>query len=159
MTLHQGNSAGFTPLTRENNNLHQPAPNLHQCRSQPALTPAPPVRGAGGKGQVILSKHFTASTCRKCGAITLTGTTYGIRIDLEPTTLDDHTEYAALVNQVPTYDLWPDRSARQRHLEEIKWPDRVPRHAQHTCGTTYGTHPRPTPPATNHGDPNGPPPF
>jgi hypothetical protein len=105
------------------------------------------------------TQHFTASTCRKCGAITITGTIHGLPHHLEPTTLNDHTEYAALADQVPTYDLWPDRTARRRHLEEISHPDRVPRHAQHTCGTTYGTHPRPTPPATNPGDPNGPPPF
>ena len=147
MTLHQGNSAGFTPLTRGNTNLHQPAPNLHQCRSQPALTPAPPVRGAGGKGQVILSRHFTANTCRKCGAITITGTIHGLRLDLEPATLNDLTEYQAIRDGIPTYDLWPDRTARRRHLEEIKWPERVPRHARHTCGTTYGTDPRPQPPA------------
>ena len=105
------------------------------------------------------TQHFTASTCRKCGAITITGTIHGLPHHLEPTTLDDHTEYAALADHVPTYDLWPDRTARRRHLEEISHPDRVPRHAQHTCGTTYGTHARPTPPATNPGDPNGPPPF
>ena len=105
------------------------------------------------------TQHFTASTCRKCGAITITGTIPGLPHHLEPTTLDDHTEYAALADHVPTYDLWPDRTARRRHLEEISHPDRVPRHAQHTCGTTYGTHARPTPPATNPGDPNGPPPF
>ena len=105
------------------------------------------------------TQHFTASTCRKCGAITITGTIHGLPHHLEPTTLDDHTEYAALADHVPTYDLWPDRTARRRHLEEISHPDRVPRHARHTCGTTYGTHARPTPPATNPGDPNGPPPF
>ena len=106
-----------------------------------------------------LSRHFTAHTCRKCGAITITGTTYGIRIDLEPQALDDHTEYAALLAGVPTYDLWPDRTARRRHLEEIQQPERVPRHAHHTCGTTYGTLPRPTPPATSQADPTGPAPF
>jgi hypothetical protein len=110
-------------------------------------------------GPTRRTPYFTASTCRKCGAITITGTIHGLPHHLEPTTLDDRTEYAALVDQVPTYDLWPDRTARRRHLEEISHPDRVPRHAQHTCGTTYGTHARPTPPATNPGDPNGPPPF
>jgi hypothetical protein len=159
MTLHRANSAGFTPLTRQNTNLHQPAPNLHQRRSQPALTPAPPVRGAGGRGQVTLTKHFTAHTCRKCGAITITGTTYGLRVDLEPQVLTDHTEYAALLAGVPTYDLWPDRTARRRHLEEISHPERVPRHARHTCGTTYGILPRPAPPATSQADPTGPAPF
>ena len=159
MTLHQGNSAGFTPLTRGNTNLHQPAPNLHQCRSQPALTPAPPVRGAGGRGQVHPTKHFTANTCPKCGAITIAGLTYGIRIDLEPQVLDDHTEYAALLDSVPTYDLWPDRIARRRHLENIRQPDKAPRHARHTCDRTYGTRARPAP-AVNHRPPaDGPPPF
>ncbi len=159
MTLHRADSAGFTPLTRQNTHLHQPAPNLHQRRSQPALTPAPPVRGAGGRGQVTLTKHFTAYTCRKCGAITIAGTTYGLRVDLEPQVLTDVTEYAALLAGVPTYDLWPDRTARRRHLEEIQQPERVPRHAHHTCGTTYGTLPRPTPPATSQADPTGPAPF
>ena len=158
MNLPQASRAGFTPLTRANTNLPQPAPNLPQGTSQPALIPAPPVRRAGSRGQVQAG-HFTASTCRKCGAITITGTIHGLPHHLEPTTLDDRTEYAALVNQVPTYDLWPDRTARRRHLEEISHPDRVPRHARHTCGTTYGTHARPPPPATKPGDPNGPPPF
>ena len=106
-----------------------------------------------------LTKYFTSNTCRKCQAITIAGTTYGIRIDLEPQALDDHTEYAALADGIPTYDLWPDRQARRRHLEEIKHHERVPRHARHTCGATYGQLPRPTPPATHQPDPNGPAPF
>jgi hypothetical protein len=106
-----------------------------------------------------LTKHFTAHACRKCGAITIAGTTYGLRVDLEPQVLNDQTEYAALIAGVPTYDLWPDRTARRRHLEEIQQPERVPRHARHTCGTTYGTLPRPTPPATSQADPTGPAPF
>lgn len=106
-----------------------------------------------------LTKHFTAHTCRKCSAITIAGTTYGLRVDLEPQALDDETEYAALLAGVPTYDLYLDRLARRRHLEEISHPERVPRHARHTCGTTYGTLPRPTPPAISQPDPNGPAPF
>jgi len=116
-------------------------------RADPAATPPKPTR------------NFTASTCRNCSAITIAGTTYGLRINLEPQALDDHTEYAALLAGVPTYDLWPDRTARRRHLEEIQQPERVPRHAHHTCGTTYGTLPRPTPPATSQADPTGPAPF
>lgn len=146
MNLPQASRAGFTPLTRANTNLPQPAPNLPQGTSQPALIPAPPVRRAGSRGQVQTG-HFTASTCRKCGAITITGTIHGLPHHLEPTTLNDLTEYQALADGIPTYDLWPDRTARRRHLEEIKWPERVPRHARHTCGTTYGTDPRPQPPA------------
>ena len=115
----------------------------------PGLFPVPPPIGGNRESRRHpITKHFTASTCRKCSAITITGTIHGLPHHLEPTTLNDHTEYAALVDQVPTYDLWPDRTARRRHLEEISHPDRVPRHARHTCGTTYGTHPRPTPPAT-----------
>jgi hypothetical protein len=159
MNLPQASRAGFTPLTRGNTNLPQPALNLPQGRSQPALTPAPPARGAGGRGQVKPSKHFTANTCRKCGAITIAGTTHGIRIDLEPTTLNDHDEYAALLAGVPTYDLWPDRIARRRHLENIRHPDKTHRHAQHTCGTTYGTQPRPTPVTNPRPPADGPPPF
>jgi len=105
------------------------------------------------------TQHFTASTCRKCGAITIAGTTYGLRIDLEPQVLDDETEYAALLDGVPTYDLWPDLIARRRHLENIRQPDKAPRHARHTCGTTYGTKPRPNPPATSQPDLTGPAPF
>ena len=37
---------------------------------------SPPIGGNGGTGPHP-TKHFTASTCRKCGAITITGTTYG----------------------------------------------------------------------------------
>jgi hypothetical protein len=122
-----------------------------------------PGRGRGRGGDLVptpsLTKHFSASTCRKCSAITIAGTTYGLRVDLEPQALDDETEYAALLAGVPTYDLYPDRLARRRHLEEISHPERAPRHARHTCGTTYGTLPRPTPPAISQPDLNGPAPF
>jgi hypothetical protein len=122
-----------------------------------------PGRGRGRGGDLVqtssLTKHFTAHTCRKCSTITIVCTTYGLRVDLEPQVLNDHTEYAALLAGIPTYDLWPDRTARRRHLEEIAHPERVPRHAHHTCGTTYGTLPRPTPPATSQADPTGPAPF
>jgi len=134
----------------------------HESTSSPRPLP---MQGRGrGRGENLVptasrTKHFTASTCRKCGAITITGTTYGLRVDLEPQVLSDETEYAALLAGVPTYDLWPDRTARRRHLEEIAHPERVPRHAHHTCGTTYGTLPRPTPPTTSQADPTGPAPF
>ena len=121
-----------------------------------------PGRGRGRGGDLVptpsLTKHFTANTCRKCGAITITGTIQGLQTDLEPQILNDHTEYAALLAGIPTYDLWPDRIARRRHLEHIRHPDKTHRHAQHTCGTTYGTQPRPTP--LNPPPPtDGPPPF
>ena len=119
---------------------------------------SPPIGGNGGTGP-RRTPHFTASTCRQCGAIILAGTIHGIRVDLEPQTLDDHDEYQAIADGVPTYDLWPDRVARRRHLEEIKHPERVPRHARHTCATQYGKHPRPAPPAPLHVDPSGPAPF
>ena len=106
-----------------------------------------------------LTQHFTASTCRKCSAITIAGTIYGLRVDLEPQVLDDETEYAALADNVPTYNLWPDRVARRRHLEEISRPERVPRHARHTCHHTYGTRPRKSPPTTSRPPVAGPPPF
>ena len=105
---------------------------------------SPPIGGNGGTGP-HRTQHFTASTCRKCSHIILAGQIHGLRLDLEPTTLNDLTEYQALADGIPTYDLWPDRTARRRHLEEIAAPERVPRHARHTCGTTYGTDPRPTP--------------
>ena len=104
------------------------------------------------------TKHFTASTCPKCGAITIAGTTYGLRVDLEPQVLDDESEHAALLADVPTYNPWPDRIARRRHLEEIKQPERVSRHAAHSCDRTYGTIPRPTP-AVAPRPIDGPPPF
>ena len=119
-------------------------------------TPPPRPRSIPGRGRgrscdpaatPPRTNRFTASTCRQCGAITITGTIHGLRLDLEPATLNDLTEYQALADGIPTYDLWPDRTARRRHLEEIKHPERVPRHARHTCGTTYGTDPRPEPPA------------
>lgn len=120
-------------------------------------TPPPRPRSIPGRGRGRSSdpattpprtNKFTASTCRQCGHIILAGQIHGLRLDLEPTTLNDQTEYQALADQVPTYDLWPDRTARRRHLEEIKWPERVPRHARHTCGTNYGTNPRPNPEPT-----------
>lgn len=107
---------------------------------------SPPKGGITERGPAQRTQHFTANTCRKCHRIILAGTIHGLRLDLEPTTLDDHTEYQALADQVPTYDLWPDRTARRRHLEEISHPERVPRHARHTCGQQYGTDPRPDPP-------------
>jgi hypothetical protein len=119
---------------------------------------SPPIGGNAERGRTKPTHKFTANTCRKCGAITITGTIQGLQTDLEPQVLDDHTEYAALLAGIPTYDLWPDRIARRRHLENIRHPDKTHRHAQHTCGTTYGTQPRPTllnpPPPTD-----GPPPF
>ena len=148
------------PLTRGNTYLTQPDLNLSWDRSRPDLIPAPPVRRAGSRGQVTPTKHFTASTCPKCGDITITGTTYGLHLHLEPHMLNDQTEYNALHDQVPTYDLWPDRIARRRHHAHITHPTRVPRHAQHTCHTTYGTTPRPTPPAQPHAAPHSDtPPF
>lgn len=106
---------------------------------------SPPKGGITERGPATRTQHFTASTCPKCHRIVLAGTIHGLRLDLEPTTLTDLTEYQALRNNIPTYDLWPDRTARRRHLEEIKHPERVPRHARHTCSTTYGTDPRPEP--------------
>lgn len=119
---------------------------------------SPPIRGNGGTGPRP-QQHFTASTCRKCHHIILTGTIHGLPLNLEPTTLNDHTEYQALRDGTPTYDLWPDRKARRRHLEEIQAPERVPRHARHTCGTTYGTDPRPEPPAQPSSTTSNTPPF
>ena len=114
----------------------------------PGLFPVPPPTGGNRESRRHpITKHFTASTCPKCGDITITGTTYGLHLHLEPHMLNDQTEYNALHDQVPTYDLWPDRIARRRHHAHITHPTRVPRHAQHTCHTTYGTTPRPTPPA------------
>jgi hypothetical protein len=140
-----------------------------QTVSPHETTPAPRPRSTPGRGRgrradpgttpAHPSSKFTANTCRSCGVITITGTTYGLRVDLEPLVLDDHTEYAALLAGVPTYDLYPDRIARRRHLEEISHPERVPRHARHTCGTTYGTQPRPTPATTPRPNTDGPPPF
>lgn len=133
------------------------AKNPRKDTSLEAFTYIQDVFGAGGHTRTVevprfhgptgRTDKFTASTCHKCGHIILAGQIHGLRLDLEPTTLNDLTEYQALADGVPTYDLWPDRTARRRHLEEIKWPERVPRHARHTCGTTYGTDPRPEPPA------------
>jgi hypothetical protein len=111
-------------------------------------------------GPTRRTDKFTAFTCRKCAAIVLAGQILGLRLHLEPHMLNDQTEYNALHDQVPTYDLWPDRIARRRHHAHITHPTRVPRHAQHTCHTTYGTTPRPTPPAPPHAAPHSAtPPF
>ena len=127
----------------------------------PGLFPVPPPTGGNRESRRHpITKHFTANTCPKCGDITITGTTYGLHLHLEPQMLNDQTEYNALHDQVPTYDLWPDRIARRRHHAHITHPTRVPRHAQHTCHTTYGTTPRPTPPAPPHAAPHSDtPPF
>jgi hypothetical protein len=94
------------------------------------------------------TKNLTPNTCHKCSAIILAGTTYGLRLDLEPRQLDDQTEVDALADKVPTYNLLPDRTAQRRHLEEIRGPARYPRHAKHTCGRQYGHHSPPPAPAT-----------
>ena len=132
-------------------------PNPRQLPSP--IRRSPPVGGIADGGPAKPSNKFAASTCRKCGAITITGTTYGLLLHLEPDTLNDHTEYQALLNHVPTYNLLPDRTAQRRHLEHIRAPSRHPRHAQHTCGTQYGTDPRPPAPASAVTNPDGPPPF
>ena len=140
MNLPQGFRAGFTPLTRGNVNLPQPAPNLPQGSSQPALIPAPPVRRAGSRGQVLRSQ-FAAATCPECHHITIAGITdFGFPLHLEPTTLTDLDEYNAVRDGVPTYNFWPDRTVRRRTVSEIRAHEVVPRHARHTCGTAYGTH-------------------
>lgn len=75
----------------------------------PGLFPVPPPIGGNRESRrPRITPNFTAHTCRKCSAITITGTIHGIRIDLEPQVLDDHTEYAALLDNVPTYDLYPE---------------------------------------------------
>lgn len=101
------------------------------------------------------TEHFTANTCSKCSVVILAGTTYGLHLNLEPRTLDDHTEYLALADNVRTYNLHPDLTARRRHLEHIIRPERHPRHAEHVCGQQYGRNPRPAPsvPAVVHDDP------
>ena len=135
------------PRAEEGPNLSALGPEVRRPKGG---HPGPPPRP---------TQHFTANTCRKCGAITITGTTYGLPLHLEPDTLDDHSEYQALLNNVPTYNLLPDRTAQRRHLEHIRAPSRHPRHAQHTCGTQYGTNPRPPAPAPTVTTPDGPPPF
>lgn len=138
-----------------------PVPRLIPVSSRELSSPVPvpPPTGGNWESGRIRTRHFTASTCRQCGRIILTGTIYGLRVDLEPTMLDDEGEYLALRDGVPTYDLWPDRVARRRHLEEIAHHERVPRHARHTCGSQYGQQPRPTPPPHVALDPDAPAPF
>lgn len=116
---------------------------------------SPPIRGERGLRTPERTEHFTAMTCPKCSSAILSGTTYGLRLDLEPRTLDDHTEYLALADNVRTYNLHPDLTARRRHLEHITRPERHPRHAEHVCGQQYGRNPRPAPsvPAVVHDDP------
>lgn len=122
----------------------------------PLLVPlSPPIGGTRGPRRGTSTEHFTANTCPKCSAAILVGTTYGLRLNLEPRTLDDHTEYLALADNVRTYNLHPDLTARRRHLEHITRPERHPRHAEHVCGQQYGRNPRPAPPvpAVVHDDP------
>ena len=132
-------------------------------RPVPHKLPSPfrssPPKGGNAEHGHNRTHRFTASTCHQCGRIILAGTIFGLRVDLEPTMLDDQGEYLALRDSVPTYDLWPDRVARRRHLEEIAHHERVPRHARHTCGSQYGQHPRPTPPPHVAPDPDAPAPF
>lgn len=122
----------------------------------PLLVPlSPPIGGTRGPRRGTGTEHFTANTCPKCKTAILAGTTYGMRLNLEPRVLNDHTEYAALLDQVRTYNLLPDNTAQRRHVEHIKRPSTHPRHAEHTCGKQYGQQPAPAPPAqpVDHDDP------
>ena len=87
------------------------------------------------------TRKFKAGTCPQCHHITIAGLTdFGFTLHLEPTTLTDLDEYNAIRDGVPTYNFWPDRTVRRRTVSEIRAHEVVPRHARHTCGTTYGTH-------------------
>ena len=122
----------------------------------PLLVPlSPPIGGTRGPRRGTSTEHLTANTCPKCKSAILAGTSYGMCLNLEPRTLDDHTEYLALADNVRTYNLLPDRTAQRRHVEHIKRPSTNPRHAEHTCGRQYGHLPAPAPPAqpVDHDDP------
>ena len=93
-----------------------------------------------------LTINFTATTCRKCGAIVLAGIADGILRKLEPRVLDDLTEYQALADGVPTYNLHPDRQVTRRGYAHIIADTRHPRLPAHVCGKSYASLPLPTPP-------------
>ena len=93
-----------------------------------------------------LTEHFSPNTCPRCHHITVAGIWLGFRVDLEPTVLDDLGEYQALVDEVTTWNLWPDMIARPRTVASILHPNVTDRHAEHSCAATYGTlHPTPRP--------------
>jgi hypothetical protein len=87
-----------------------------------------------------VTQTFTANTCPDCGDITIAGIYQetGRRVDIEPAPLTDLDEVAAIRDQVPTYNLHPDLQIMRRFITEVRAPTRVDRHAQHTCGKTYG---------------------
>jgi hypothetical protein len=100
----------------------------------------PPLRGKRETHHQGINHTFTANTCPDCGAITIAGIyeETGRRVDIEPAPLTDLDEVAAIRDQVPTYNLHPDLQIMRRFITEIRAPTRVDRHAQHTCGKTYG---------------------
>jgi hypothetical protein len=104
-------------------------------------------RGRGRSGNLVptssqVTHKFAANTCPHCHHITIAGLTdFGFTLHLEPTTLTDLDEYNAIRDGVPTYNFWPDRTVRRRTVSEIRAHQIVPRHARHTCSTTYGTQP------------------
>jgi len=105
----------------------------------------PPIGGDQGTGPRS-TRRFTATTCRKCGAIVLAGIADGILRKLEPRVLDDLTEYQALADGVPTYNLHPDRQVTRRGYAHIIADTRHPRLPAHVCGKSYASLPLPTPP-------------
>ena len=106
----------------------------------------PPIGGNRESGRRLLTEHFRPNTCPRCHRITVAGIWLGFRVDLEPTVLDDLGEYQALVDEVTTWNLWPDMIARPRTVASILHPNVTDRHAEHSCAATYGTlHPTPRP--------------
>lgn len=155
---HGSQGSNQTPPRIDNPRRSEPIRRMIRddpCQLSSPIRSSPPIRGERGLRTPERTEHLTANTCPKCKSAILAGTTYGMRLNLEPRTLDDHTEYLALADNVRTYNLLPDRTAQRRHVEHIKRPSTNPRHAEHTCGSQYGHHPAPAPPAqpVDHDDP------
>jgi hypothetical protein len=123
-------------------------------------TPSPRPRSIPGRGRgrgvdpvttPSITPKFAANTCPACHHITIAGITeLGFILHLEPLQLTDLDEARAIADDVPTFNLFPDRRVRQRWLTHIRHPATVPRHARHVCGTTYGTQTPPAPAQRPH---------
>lgn len=105
----------------------------------------PPIGGPPPGRTGPTGTRYQADTCPTCGHTTIAGLWKGLRVDLEPTVLTDLDEAHAIRDGVQTYNLHDPGTVMPRFLIAITSPTRHDRHAQHRCGTTYGTLPRTSP--------------
>lgn len=89
------------------------------------------------------SQKPRASVCPTCRSTVLSAQVDGLWTLVEPHVLDDHAEATAIADGVHTFNRHPGELSR-RVIQHIWSEARLPRHAEHVCGRTYG---RPAEPA------------